>query len=86
MSTLDDGDALCRAFGINRDPWEHRPPMRVQLLIDLTRYHPAYVAGVEGMVWHRPGEFDQFFVLRLDNGTMLDVLWQSVAKIKSEVP
>jgi hypothetical protein len=56
----------------------------VELLVDLTDYHPAFKAGVVGTVEYRAGILDPFFIMRLPTGESLMVLWKSVKSINEK--
>jgi hypothetical protein len=57
------------------------PDRRVRLLVDLSRYHPEFMAGVTGRAFKRSGQSDRFFIMVLDHGARLEVLWQGVEVI-----
>jgi hypothetical protein len=56
--------------------------IRVRLLVDLTRYHPALRAGAEGVtvgqagVWSRGN--GRFVGVRFDQAGVHDILWDSL--------
>jgi hypothetical protein len=55
---------------------------RVRLVIDLTAYHPAFKAGVEGVIVRNPpGELDHFFRMQLPTGDVLRVVCTSAEVI-----
>lgn len=61
--------------------------MRVRLEVDLTRYHPSLVRGLEGETIGMFGEWsrgsDRFVGVRFPEKT-LDVLWESLRAVEEK--
>lgn len=58
-------------------------PRKVELMIDLTKYHPDFKIGAKGETLPRVkigmyGIYDRFVAVELDTGAKLDVLCQSL--------
>lgn len=61
-------------------------PRQYRLVVDLTRYHPAFEVGVIGVFSGHSRRSDRFFYLRLPDKSRLEVLWESVEPVEPEEP